>query len=79
MSEECFAAFNVQKNDFRGASVMLFENAQAVLDVLIAAVKAEPVDLEAVARALDDFKVFHESGVEALHRYADISDCAGSG
>jgi hypothetical protein len=69
----------VTLDDICGASLLFFQAAQAELANLIAEISVRPVNLIAAQRALDDFNALRECGEIALHRYAGVAECAGSG
>jgi hypothetical protein len=70
---------NVKVDDIRGASLLFLQAAQAELANLIAEISAERVNFIAAQRALEDFNALRECGETALHRYAGIAECVGSG
>ena len=70
---------NVKVEDIWGSSAILLASAHEELGKVIAALHANPVDFDTMAPALENFLALQEIGVGELRRYANISDCAGSG
>jgi hypothetical protein len=79
MDEQRAVIPQVKIADIWGSSALLLASAHEELGKVIAALHANPVDFEAMAPALENFLALQEIGVGELRRYANISECAGSG
>jgi hypothetical protein len=70
--------FSPTPDKWRGAAVLLLQNAHDRLGELIRQMSASPVDHAAVAQALVTYWQSHDAATSAMTGYWQVSDCEGS-